>query len=93
MMVLFGGSSGPVPPLDLQRLNTAGSLFLTRPSLGHYIATRADLLARAHDMFAWIAAGDLDVVIGREYALVDAARAHEDLESRATTGKLLLIPS
>jgi NADPH2:quinone reductase len=92
MMVLFGGSSGPVPSLDLQRLNTSGSLFLTRPSLGHYIATRTELLARSQELFAWIAAGELDVAVGREYPLADAAQAHEDLAGRATTGKLLLIP-
>lgn len=90
MMVLFGQSSGPVPPLDPQLLNRKGSLFLTRPTLGHYVATRSELLARAGDLFAWIASGELDVRIGGEYALADAQNAHRALEGRQTTGKLLL---
>jgi len=92
MMVLYGGSSGQVPPFDPQRLNTGGSLFLTRPTLVHYVADRGDLLWRAGDLFEWIADGDLDVRIGAEYPLADAARAHEDLFARRTTGKLLLLP-
>ena len=92
MMVLYGASSGPVPPLDPQRLNSGGSLFLTRPTLLHYVADRAELLWRAGDLFEWIAKGELDVRIGGEYPLADAARAHEDLAGRRTTGKLLLIP-
>jgi NADPH2:quinone reductase len=92
MMVLYGGSSGQVPPFDLQRLNTGGSLFVTRPTLVHYIADRAELLWRAGDLFEWIAKGELDVRIGAEYPLADAARAHEDLAARRTTGKLILIP-
>jgi NADPH2:quinone reductase len=92
MMVLYGASSGPVPPLDPQRLNSGGSLFLTRPTLVHYLADRAELLWRAGDLFAWIAKGELDVRIGGEYPLADAPRAHEDLAGRRTTGKLLLIP-
>jgi NADPH:quinone reductase len=92
MMVLFGGSSGQVPPFDLQRLNTGGSLFITRPTLVHYIADRAELLWRAGDLFEWIAKGELDVRIGGEYPLADAPRAHDDLAARRTTGKLLLIP-
>jgi len=92
MMVLYGASSGPVPPLDPQRLNSGGSLFLTRPTLVHYVADRAELLWRAGDLFEWIAKGELDVRIGGEYPLADAARAHEDLAGRRTTGKLLLIP-
>src|SRR5215831_1627941 len=91
MMVLFGGSSGQVPAFNPQRLNSGGSLFLTRPTLGHYIADRAELLWRAGDLFEWIAKGELDVRIGGEYPLADAARAHEDLAARRTTGKLLLI--
>jgi NADPH:quinone reductase len=91
-MVLYGGSSGQVPPFDPQRLNTGGSLFLTRPTLVHYIADRAELLWRAGDLFEWIAKGELDVRIGGEYPLADASRAHEDLAARRTTGKLLLIP-
>jgi NADPH2:quinone reductase len=92
MMVLYGGSSGPVPPLDPQRLNAGGSLFLTRPSLVHYTATRAELLERSRDVFGWIAAGKLDVRIGGRYPLADAAKAHGDLQGRRTTGKLLLVP-
>lgn len=91
-LVLFGQSSGRVPPLDPQLLNRHGSLFLTRPSLAHYIPTREDLLARAGDILGWVADGSLAVRIGGEYPLAEAARAHRDLESRATTGKLLLIP-
>jgi NADPH2:quinone reductase len=92
MMVLYGASSGPVPPFDPQRLNRAGSLYVTRPSLGHYAADRAELLWRAGDLFDWIAKGELDVRIGAEYPLSDAGRAQEDLVARRTTGKLLLIP-
>jgi NADPH2:quinone reductase len=90
-MVLYGGSSGPVPPVDPQRLNTGGSLFLTRPTLGHYIARRDELLQRAGDLFGWIAAGRLAVRIGGTYPLAHASRAHEDLAARRTTGKLLLL--
>jgi NADPH:quinone reductase len=92
MMVLYGGSSGQVPPFDPQRLNTGGSLFLTRPTLVDYVADRGELLWRAGDLFEWIADGELDVRIGGEYPLADAARAHEDLAARRTTGKLLLLP-
>ena len=92
MMVLYGAASGPVPPLDPQRLNSGGSLFLTRPTMMHYIADRAELLWRAGDLFEWIAKGELDVKIGAEYPLEDARRAHEDLAARRTSGKLLLVP-
>ena len=92
MMVLFGGSSGQVPPFDLQRLNSGGSLYVTRPTLAHYIADRAELEWRARDLFGAIAGGELSVRIGAEYPLADAPRAHEDLASRKSTGKLLLIP-
>ena len=92
MMVLYGASSGPVPPFDPQRLNSAGSLFLTRPTLAHYVADRAELLWRAGELFEWLAKGELDVRIGCEYPLADARRAQEDLAARRTTGKLLLIP-
>jgi NADPH2:quinone reductase len=92
MMVLFGGSSGQVPPFDPQRLNRLGSLYLTRPTTGAYIATREELTWRAGDIFEGIAAGTLDVRIGGRYALEEAGRAHEDLESRRTTGKLVLLP-
>ena len=92
-MVLYGASSGPPPPFELQRLASAGSLFVTRPTLGNYIATREELLGRTSDLFEWIAAGRLDVRIGATYPLADAARAQQDLAARRTTGKLLLIPA
>jgi NADPH2:quinone reductase len=92
MLALYGAASGPVPPVDPQRLNAAGSLFLTRPTLGHYVATREELLWRTRDIFGWVAAGDLSVHIGGRYPLDEASRAHDDLESRRTTGKLLLVP-
>ena len=92
MLVLFGQSSGPVAPFDPQILNQKGSLFLTRPSLAHYIATRQELLARAGDILGWIAGGRLRLRIHATYPLARAADAHRDLESRATSGKLLLIP-
>ncbi len=92
MMVLFGGSSGQVPPFDLQRLNSGGSLFVTRPTLAHYAADRDEILWRTSDIFGWIAKGELNVRIGGEYPLADAAKAHEDLASRRTTGKLILLP-
>jgi NADPH2:quinone reductase len=92
MLVLFGGSSGQVPPFDPQRLNTGGSLFLTRPTLVHYAAERGELLWRAGDLFNWIATGELDVRIGGTYSLAEAGQAHADLEARRTTGKLLLVP-
>jgi NADPH2:quinone reductase len=90
MMVLFGASSGPVAPIDPQLLNQRGSLFLTRPSLGAYIAAREELLRRAGDVFNWIAAGELEVRVGAEFSLADAAEAHRALEGRKTTGKVLL---
>jgi NADPH:quinone reductase len=92
MMVLYGASSGQVPPLDPQRLNSGGSLFLTRPTLAHYIAAEDELRWRSGEVFEWIANGELDVRIGGTYPLAEAARAHEDLEARRTTGKLLLLP-
>jgi NADPH2:quinone reductase len=91
-MVLYGGASGPVPPFELQRLAAGGSLYITRPTLVHFIATRADLLRRSGDLFDWIARGELDVRVGATYPLAEAARAHDDLAARRTTGKLLLIP-
>ena len=90
MMVLFGQSSGPVEPIDPQLLNQKGSLFLTRPSLWPYVATREELLWRAGELFAWIGAGELSVRVGAEFALTDAAEAHRALEGRRTTGKVLL---
>jgi NADPH:quinone reductase len=92
MLVLYGAASGQVPLFDPQRLMSGGSLFLTRPTLAHYTATRQELLARARDVFGWIAAGRLNVRIGGRYRLDDARRAHEDLQGRRTTGKLLLVP-
>jgi NADPH2:quinone reductase len=91
-MVLYGAASGPVPPFDLQRLNPAGSLFVTRPTLGHYMATREELLWRAGDVFRWITEGRLSVRVGGRYPLEQAAQAQADLASRGTTGKLLLVP-
>ena len=93
MLALFGASSGPVPPFDLQVLAAKGSLFLTRPSLANYIATRDELEWRARDLFALVLEGKLKLRTEHEYPLADAARAHADLENRATTGKLLLVPS
>ena len=92
-MVLYGASSGPVPPFELQRLNTGGSLFITRPTLVSHITTRDELLRRAYDLFRWIADGRLTVRVGGRYPLGEAARAQEDLASRRTSGKLLLLPA
>ena len=92
MMVLFGGASGQVPPFDIQRLNSLGSLFLTRPTLGSYVATRAELLERGTSVLQDIAAGLLAIDVGGRYPLAEAARAYDDLEARRTTGKLLLLP-
>ena len=91
-MVLYGASSGPVAPLDPQALNAKGSLFLTRPSLFHYTATREDLAKRAGDVLGWIQKGELKLRIGATFPLAEAAKAHQDLEGRRTTGKVLLIP-
>ena len=92
MMVTFGNASGPVPPMPPLRLSAGGSLFLTRPTLGDHTATRTELEGRAADLFGWIADGRLDVRIGARFALADARAAHEALQGRATTGKVLLIP-
>lgn len=91
-LVVFGASSGPVPPVDLQRLNAAGSVFVTRPKLPDYVATRDELTWRAGEVLSAVAKGTLDVHIGGTYPLDDARRAHEDLQARRTTGKLLLLP-
>lgn len=91
-LALFGQSSGPVPAFDPQILNAKGSLFLTRPSLGHYVATREELLRRAGDLYRWIAAGELRVRVDTTFPLRDAADAHRYLEERRTKGKVLLIP-
>ena len=92
MMVLYGQSSGPVEPFDPQLLNQKGSVFLTRPTLLHYTVSRAELLERADQVLGWVADGSLQVTIGGEFPLAQAAQAHRELESRRTTGKLLLIP-
>ena len=91
-MVLFGASSGPAPSLDPQILNQKGGLFLTRPALAQYTATREELLWRAQSLFSWIGQNNLDVRIGGTYELSDAEQAHRDLEGRKTTGKLILLP-
>ncbi|WP_420623307.1 quinone oxidoreductase family protein [Candidatus Poriferisodalis sp.] len=92
-MATFGNASGPVPPMAPLRLSTGGSLFLTRPTLADHTATRDELEGRANDLFGWIAEGRLDVRIGARFPLADARSAHEALQGRATTGKVLLIPS
>jgi len=92
MMVLYGGSSGAVPAFDLIQLSAKGSLFVTRPKLGDYIITREELLNRAGAVLGMIAAGKLKLRTEHIYKLQDAQQAHRDLESRKTTGKLLLIP-
>ncbi|MGA8868857.1 MAG: quinone oxidoreductase [Candidatus Sulfotelmatobacter sp.] len=92
MMVLFGGSSGAVPPFDLVVLSQKGSLFVTRPTLAHYTATREELVARSGAVFGMMKSGKLKLRIEHTYRLAEAQRAHRDLEGRKTTGKLLLIP-
>lgn len=91
-LVLFGTASGPVPPVAPQTLNAGGSLYLTRPSVTHYTADRAELLERAGDVLRWVGDGTLKLRVGGEYPLAEAQQAHRDLAGRATTGKLLLIP-
>jgi NADPH:quinone reductase len=92
MMVLYGQSSGSVDPVDPQLLNQKGSLFLTRPTLAHYVASRAELETRAGEVLGWIREGRIKVQIGKEFSLADAAQAHRQLEGRHTMGKVLLIP-
>jgi NADPH2:quinone reductase len=91
-MVLYGASSGAVPPIDPQILNAKGSLFLTRPYIGHYTVNRAELLERVNDVFTWLAAGDLKVRIDQTFPLSEVAEAHRYLEDRKSKGKVLLIP-
>lgn len=91
-LVLFGGASGQVPPLDLQRLNAGGSLSVTRPKLGDFLTTAQERGWRFGDVFGWVAEGKIDVRVGQEYPLAEAAEAHRALEGRKTTGKVLLIP-
>ena len=92
MMVLYGQSSGPIGSFDPQVLSQKGSLFLTRPTLAHYITTRAELVARAGEVLSWVKSGTLKVRIEHEFSLAETAEAHRALEARKTTGKLLLIP-
>jgi NADPH2:quinone reductase len=90
LLVLFGASSGPVPPFDLIQLSSKGSLFITRPTLAHYVATRAELEGRSGDVLGWVAKGELKLRTEFVYPLAEAARAQTDLEARRTTGKILL---
>ena len=92
MLVVYGNASGPVPPVEPQKLAAAGSVFFTRPTIVDYIRTREELLGRARDLFDLLLAGKLKIDVGATYPLADAAQAHTDLEARKTTGKLLLIP-
>jgi NADPH2:quinone reductase len=92
LLALFGAASGQVPPFDLQRLNSGGSLFVTRPTLAHYIATRSELLWRAREVLDAIADARLRISIGGRYRLEEAAQAYRDLEARRTTGKLIIVP-
>ena len=93
MMALFGQASGPIPPVDLQVLNQKGSLFVTRPSLFHYLATREELVQRAGDVLGWIRDGKLKLRIEYQFPLAEAAEAHRALAGRQTTGKILLLPA
>ncbi len=91
-LALFGGSSGPVPPIDPQRLNAAGSVFLVRPSLVHFMRTAEEFSWRANELFDAVASGAITIVVGGRYPLSEAARAHQDLQGRKTTGSLVLLP-
>ena len=92
MLVVYGTASGPTPPLEIPRLNTGGSLYVTRPTVVHYTATREELRARTDEVFGWVASGQLRVSVAGRYDLADARQAHQALESRRTTGKLLVLP-
>jgi NADPH2:quinone reductase len=92
MLVLYGMSSGPVPPVDPAKLSEKGSLYMARTTLAHFTATREELLARTSAMFGMIAEGKLKLRIAKTYPLADAPQAHADMERRKVTGKLLLIP-
>jgi len=92
MFVLYGAASGPVAPVDPALLQSKGSLFFTRPTLAHYAAAREELLERSRELFGWVATGEVSVRVGARYTLDQARQAHEDLESRKTTGKSLIIP-
>ncbi len=91
-LALFGGASGPVPPVDPQRLNAAGSVYLTRPSLAHFIRTGDEFTWRATELFEAIAGGAITIEVGGRYPLAEAARAHQDLQNRKTTGSIVLLP-
>ncbi|MCK2242623.1 MULTISPECIES: quinone oxidoreductase [unclassified Crossiella] len=91
VLALYGAASGQVPPVDLQRLNQAGSVYVTRPSLGHYTANREELLWRSAEVLSGVADGSLNIRVGARYALSEARQAHEDLQGRRTTGKVLLV--
>jgi NADPH2:quinone reductase len=91
-MVLYGQSSGSVPPVDPQTLNAKGSLYLTRPFLAHYTQDRGELMSRAGDVFNWIASGELKVHVDKTFPLAEAGKAHSHLESRSAIGKILLLP-
>jgi len=91
-LALFGQSSGPVPPFDLGKLATKGSLFVTRPTLLHFMSDRSELLDRSNDLFDWIAAGQLKIRIDKSFPLAEVAEAQRQLEARKTTGKVILIP-
>lgn len=93
MFVSYGAASGKVAPVDPQLLQSKGSLFFTRPTLGHYVATRDELMERSREVFGWVASGELSVRVGARYTLEQARQAHEDLEGRRTTGKSLIIPA
>jgi NADPH2:quinone reductase len=92
VLALYGAAGGKVPPFDPQRLNAAGSVYLTRPTLAHFTEAREELLERAADVYGWVASGAVRVHVGHRYDLAEAATAHADLQSRRTTGKLLLLP-
>jgi NADPH2:quinone reductase len=92
ILALFGGSSGPVPPFDLIQLSSRGSLFVTRPTLWHYVATRQELEWRAAEVMGWVASGELKLRMEHVYALTDAGQAQIAMENRTTTGKILLEP-
>jgi len=92
MMVTYGNASGPVEPLSALELSKRGSLFLTRPTLFHYIATKGELNRAARELFEVVASGVVEIVVGQRYPLADAARAHADLEGRRTTGSSVLVP-
>jgi NADPH2:quinone reductase len=91
-MVSFGNASGPVPPVDLLQLSQKGSLFITRPTLAHYTATREELEGAARELFEVMQSGKVKIEVSATYPLAEAARAHRDLEARKTTGSVVLLP-